>query len=344
MDLNAAAPAPAADEVLPSAADTTNASEDRSALMAAYDRITAEPEAAPEPETAPQAPEQPEAEKPATEAPSEAVEVPSDLPAGVKAAWKDLPPEARDAVAQSHREMGRKLAEQGRLVQGISPIKDALTTAIKDLPHMAGMRPEEVARDVFELAKLSHQFSAKPVETMMGLIKQHGLGQAIQQALGGQPITADAQITAALQSEIKTLKTQLARVASPDFIREQVSQFTEQDRVLGDVQTFAATAPHWAELEPHLPKFVPIAQDQLGPGASAKDVLKRAYDHALSIYLPDAQAKQQAATQAAPVADPSRAEAVRKAKSVNVSGAPGGQRELTERQALEAAYDRVMRK
>jgi len=96
---------------------------------------------------------------------------------------------------------------------------------------------------------------------------------------------------------------------------------------------------------PHLPKVIPLVKEQLGESASAQDVLSRAYDLALSIYLPDAKATPQTAPEATPAADPKKAEAAIRAKSINVTGKPSGAtRELSDRERMSATYDRLMRK
>lgn len=338
MDFDAAVQTPATDEAMPDqiAPEATEASED-DALSSVYDKLMGGDDAASEAE-----PEQ-EAE-PAPEAVAEPVEpVPTDIPVALQKHWAKMDPEAREAVVNSQREMSRKLSEMGRVASGLEPIKSVLVKASQEMPALAGMRPDQVAQEVMQLAKISQQFSDKPLETLVGLAKQHNMVDALRQALGGQP--QEAGQTAALQNEIRALKQQFSRVADPEYLREQVSAVTQQERVMGDVQTFAQTAEHWADVEDHMPKVIPLVRERLGEGASAKDVLSQAYDLALQIYLPEAKAKAQAADEAAKVPDPERIKAVTKAKSVNVTGRPNGStRELSEEEALAAVYDRVMRK
>jgi len=161
----AAAPAPETEEI---AADTTEVSED---LSAAYDRITGGKPLEDEAE-APEVEAEPEPEV-ATEAVIEPA--PTDLPLAVKNAWAALPPDAREAVAKSHREMSQRLADQGRLVQGISPIRDAMVEAAKLAPHLTGMTSAQVAGEVVKLVSIGQELSAKPVETLARLAKLHGI-------------------------------------------------------------------------------------------------------------------------------------------------------------------------
>ncbi len=337
MDLEATAQALVTETALPeqvAAPETVEAEPDYGAV---YDKITADsPVEAAEP--APEAAKAPEAPAPAPEA----VDAPTDVPVALRKHWQGLPEEARDAVLTSQREMSRKLSDMGRQVQGIAPIRDVLVEAAKANPAIMNMRPDELARDVMELAQYSAAFKSRPVETFMALAQKHGMTDALRQAFGGQPQAA--QETATLQNEIRALKQQLSRAADPEFIREQVSAVTMQERVISDVQGFASQQEHWSEVESFMPKVIPLVRDAM-PDASAKDVLARAYDLALQTYRPDLKAKAQAAVEAAAAPDPERAKAAIQAKSVNVTGRTTGQaRELTEEERYAAAYDRAVRK
>jgi hypothetical protein len=339
MDTQAAAPAPATEAMSAQVAEalTTTTEDDEPDYSAAFDRITAEsPVEAAEP-----APEAQEAPAEAEAAP-EATEAPTDVPVALRKHWQELPEDARDAVLTSQREMSRKLSDMGRQVQGISPIRDVLVDAVKANPAIANMRPEELARDVMELAQFSAAFKSKPMETFISLAQKHNMVDALRQALGGQP--QQAQQSAALQTKIAALEQQLARAADPEFIREQVSAVTTQERVLSDVQAYAAQQEHWADVESHLPKVIPLVKEAM-PDASAKDVLAKAYELALQTYRPDLKAKAQAAVEAAAQPDPERAKAAIQAKSINVTGRTAGKpREMTEEEIYSAAYDRAVKK
>lgn len=311
---------------------------------AVYDKLTADApiEAEPEPAKAPDAPEATET-APEAEAPAEAViDAPTDVPTALRKHWSALPEDAREAVLTSQREMSRKLSDMGRQVQGLSPIKDVLLNASKDLPALMNMRPEQVAQEVVVLAKAIADFRTKPLETFIALAQEHKMIDALRQALGGQGQTA--QNTAALQTELRQMKDQLARAANPDFIREQVSAITMQERALSEVTEYAAGKEHWAEVEEDLPAFIAAAQ-RVSPNASHKDVLDLAYGLALQAKRPDLKAPAKAAVEAAAQPDPERAKAAIEAKSVNVTGRVAGKpRELSEEEIYSAAYDRAQRK
>lgn len=338
MDLEATAQALVTEPVsTEQVADTSTTTEAEPDYGAVYDKITADsPVEAAEP--APEAVDAPEAAEPAPEP----VEAPTDVPVALRKHWSALPEDARDAVLNSQREMSRKLSDMGRQVQGLEPIKSVLVGAVKELPALANMRPDEVAAEVVQLAKISADFKSRPLETFISLAQKHNMVDALRQALGGQP--QQAQQSAALQTKIAALEQQLARAASPDFIREQVSAVTQQERVLSDVQAFAATQEHWGEVEAYMPEVIPLIRKQM-PDASGKDVLARAYDTALQIYRPDLKAPVQAAVEAAATPDPERAKAAIQAKSINVTGRTTGKpREMTEEEIYSAAFDRASRK
>lgn len=342
MDLEATAQALVTETALPeqvsTTPDTTDAEPDYGAV---YDKLTAE-ETVEAPAEAAEPAQEAQEEVAAPEPAQEAVDAPTDVPVALRKHWSALPEDAREAVLSSQREMSRKLSDMGRQVQGISPIRDVLVEAVKTNPAIANMRPEEVARDVMELAKVSADFRSKPLETFLSLAQKHNMVDALRQALGGQPQAA--QQTATLQNELRELKQQLARAANPEFIREQVSAVTMQERVLSDVQAFAATQEHWQEVEAYMPKVIPLIREAM-PEASGKDVLAKAYDLALQTYRPDLKAKAQAAVEAAVTPDPERTQAALKAKSVNVPGRTTGKpREMTEEEIYAAAYDRATRK
>ena len=313
-------------------------------MDAIYDRLMGDDDAdTDEPETEPAA-EEPKAEESdaeETEAePKPATDAPTDLPASIRELWADVPEKAQAAILDAQRESARKLAHQGRLMQGINPIKTALETAAKDMPALMNMKPDEIAADVLSLAKVSADFKTKPVETIMGLIQQHGLQDKVAAAFGQQPQGNTGQ----LQAEIVRLNDTIKQMADPSYIRSQFDGFYQERSNLDTVSEFSATAEHWADIEPYLPDVIPLARNKLGEGASPQDVLSSAYDMALKIYLPEKADAPKAALQAAPVQDPEKAQAAIAAKSVNVVSRSGTKpRPLTEDEAMDAAYDRAMK-
>lgn len=316
-------------------------------MGALYDTLTAEgveeapeeaTEAEPEAEEAEAEPEQPEAEEPAPEP----VEAPTELPASIKAKWNDMPAEAQEAVLASHRDMTRRMAEQGRVVQSTKPIYDVLVQAAKDIPTLADMTPTQIAQDVFAMAKIQGQLAQDPVQTLLGIAQQYGALDGIRQAIGGQNPDATSRQNMELVQEVRSLKAQLQQVVDPNTIDQRVNQTLAARDTERLVTSFASSKPLWADAENHLPQFIPIAQAQLGEGASPQDVLNAAYDMAIHA-IPDLRAKAAPPAKAATAADPARTAAQQKAKSINVGGRPTGDaKPPTGRAAMAAVYDRLV--
>lgn len=329
---------------------------DFDAFSAAYDKAvgdepitTDEPEeAAPEavvealtpdtPKEEPEAEETAEAEEEAAPVP----EAPTYLPEALRKHWAALPEDAREAVDKSQRGMSDKLAEASRIVQGLAPIQGAIVQAAREMPHLKDMRPDQVAGEIFELAKISAQFNAKPVETLMGLIDKHNMRDAIRQYIGGNPEAGQA--SAATASEIASLKAEVARLSNPEYLRDQIASVSTQERAVETVTTFMKDAEHWAAVEDHIPVLIPAIRAKLGDAAPPAALLKEAYELAVSIYLPD-KVKPQAGAEPAPVVNPARAEAAKAAKAVNITGKVEGKpRAMSERESFFDAYDRAARK
>lgn len=272
----------------------------------------------------------------------EVIAAPSDLPKEVKDAWNDLPEGVRDAVARSQRDYTQKLADQGRLMTGLKPIQDSLVRAVKELPALEGMSPADVATQAFELAKVSANFQDKPVDTMMGLIEKHGIKEQMQQALAGETIQ-NGETIQRLNQTIDGLQRKVAQFENPEFIRNHVTAVTAEQATQSEVESFASGAEHWGAVEGQLPQFIALEQ-QMQPQASATDILKAAYDAAVSRLVPEASKAQvdDASATDADQPDPEKTKAALKAKSVNVKSTPNGkQRVLSEDEALAATWDRL---
>lgn len=323
-----------------------------------YDRLTAEgieeekPEEAPaQPESAPETAEEAPAEADAAEAGEaatddaeseegepEPVEAPSDLPTTLRKQWANIPEEARDAVLSSHRELSRRMAEQGRALR---PIHDVLIQAAQEIPTIRDMTPEQVARDVFSMARIQGELAQDPVKTLLGIAQRYGATEGIKQALGGQSPDNAAQQNMQLVQEVKQLRAMLQQQADPQALEQRVMQTMTVRETERMVQDYASGKEHWGDVENVIPQMIPVAQQMLGEGASAKDVLDRAYDMAIHA-IPDLRAKVTVAAAPAPAQpDPARAAAQRKAKSVNVKSTSSGKpKPMNEDERLAAIWDK----
>lgn len=274
-----------------------------------------------------------EAPEPEAEAQPEIAPPPSDLPAAIKDAWKDIPEAARDAFVRSQRDMSAKLADAGRVAKAAKPTFDVLVRAAKEIPTLANMTPEAIAEDVFRMAQIQDSLARDPVRTLLGVANDYGALDALKQAFatGQVPQPQAPQRPAVDPKQIETMAEAAARRALAQ---------SESERL---VQTFATGREHWSEVEPLIPSLIPAARRTLGESASAQDVLDRAYDMAVHAH-PELRAKVMQAPQQAPATpDPAKVEAARKAKSVNVTSRTNGKpKPMTERQAMEAVWDRHM--
>lgn len=323
-----------AEALAPEVVPETSQEEDLGAL---YDTLNVEevPEGEKPTETPPDEPVE-GAEEP-VEALKEVIEAPSDLPKEIRDAWGNLDETTRDAIARSHRDFSRKLGEQGRMVQGIRPIFDATVRAAKELPHLADMKPEQIADQVFELAKVSAQFNADPVKALMGYIDKHGLKEQMGQALAGTPMQGGETIQR-LTNHIQKLETKLQELGNPEYIRNQVTQVTTEQATVSEINEFAKSAEHWGAVEEHLPSFIALEQS-MQPAGSPRDILKAAYEAAVSRFVPEASKAPEAALEAAQM-DPEKTKAALKAKSVNLRSQPSGKtRTLTEEEELAAVWE-----
>ena len=265
------------------------------------------------------------------------ITTPPDLPAGIKEKWAEIPESAREAVLSSHRDLSRKLADQGRVVQASKPVFDVLVKAAQEIPSIQGMTPAQIADDVFAMAKIQGQLNTDPVRTILGIAKQYGALGALQQAFTGQAVQPPE--TTAMVQEIRRLQAQLQQFADPTAIDQRVNQtLTTRDteRMVGE---YASKREHWADVEPMIPTMIPLAKQRLGNGASAQDVLDAAYDMAVHAN-PDLRPKQTEAAPAPAVADPARLQAALKAKSVNVTSLPAKAKPATEDEAMDAVWEK----
>ena len=248
----------------------------------------------------------------------------TELPRVVRDAWPDIPEAARSAILTSQQDMGRKLAEQGRLVQGIAPIRDVLVDAAKSIPSLKDMKPGEIASQVMTLADYAGQFNDKPVETLMALAEKHGAVDGLREALSG------------------TTQNSSQPSLDPRQIEGLVETVVERTDMRKSVNDFAAKADHWPAVEKEMPRFVMAAQ-QLAPESSPADILDLAYEMAVEWLVPPEKAKPtEAATLAATDVDPEKTQGALNAKSVNVKSRPNGKgRTLSEDEELAAVYSKM---
>jgi len=282
-----------------------------------------------------------EQEQPAEETEEVAeVHAPNYVPGAVQEVWAEIPEGAREAIAKSHQEMSAKLSNMGRQQQALNPILSEIQRATQSFPELAQMTPEQVAKDVFELANTRANLRRDPVNTLLQVAQQTGSLQQLYQRLGLQPQDSNVE-TIQMQQEIAQLKQQLNQpnnnVNVEAMVQEQIAARDTQQ----EVAAFAQDREHWAVVENDMPALIPAARHLLGEYASNADVLSAAYD--MAIDAKGLRASPKPAPQAAPAkADPKRTKAAIKAKSVNVKSSQTKQTPMSERDQMGQAWDRMM--
>ena len=285
--------------------------------------------------------DEPEAEEETAETPDEpADEPPSYIPRVIADHWKDLPKDVRETFAASQQEMMTRLTNAGRTEKALQPILAEVQRASKSFPELANMTPDQIAKDVFEMAHTRANLMRDPLGTLLKVAQQTNIMPQLAARFGAQ---GSGQLQAIqMQQEIAALKQQLQNAPPPANIETIVEQQLAQRETNQVIDIFAAGKEHWQTVEPDMPVFIQaVMQTQTGQ-RSPQDTLQAAYDMALSARGLKAQA---AVPEKAPKAlDPQRTEAAIRAKSVNVKSTTARAKPMSEREAMAAAYDRLMKK
>lgn len=344
MTIDATAEALAGDTLTPaepSILEAPSAPEPEGDLGAELDAIWEKNQSSEEPvDPAPEAEVDPAAE-PEPAAAEPAPEAPSYLPHEIKSEWAGFSEGQRDLISKQWQDLNARHSEATRTAQGLKPIQEELVGAIRDIPALAQKRPEEVAASIRPLIMWGEAGKTDPRGTLSKIAQAWGVsdmlnGQAAQQPQAQQTEAGSAE--AALRQQIALLGQKLEQATNPDFIANQVSAITAQERLQAEVDSFASSKDHWGDVEADIPHFVPVARARLGEGASATEVLNSAYDLAVKALVSSPKAPQPAAAEAAPLVDPAKA---REAKSLNVSGSPAnGRRAKTEDEALADVWNK----
>lgn len=265
-----------------------------------------------------------------------------NLPFAIQQNWENIPEEAKTALLEHHKRLSSTASEAGRLAKGLAPIRDVLSEATQHLPELANMRPEEVAQDVMELAKTRAQLMRDPVGTLIATARQMGAEGALRNAFTGQQgQNQQGDYIARLERRVAELEGTAKKAPNDDIIRGTVDQAFEQRAFEQEVAGWASELEHFSAVERQLPMFIQmVSEDQ--PELSPRDKLVEAYNMAIRARGPRA-TEPQAAEQPPANAAPQRSEAALKAKSVNVKSRGTRPSELSEEDALGAAYERIMR-
>lgn len=327
---------------------------DFDAMSAAWDAATSEPDAQEEPQVEAQAetddaagekveaPEKPEDEgeegEDAEDAQPKADSLPQHVPMAVRNLWGKLDAETRAAIDTSYRALSDKMAQQGRDVQRLNPVKQRLNEVIRDMPEVADLTDEQLADGVFELARSEAMLRRDPIRGVLAIADRMGvmsqLAQVVLESMGGQQ-----QGGADLMGEIAALKRQLAEANDPRRFQQMIKHGLDNQNTESIVVSFAETAEHWEAVQDTLPTFIKMVRDRK-PEAQPLDALKLAYDMAVHA---DPDLRASLSPSAGRVAeDPRRQEEAKRAASLNIrTNAPSKGRALSENELLAQAFDRA---
>lgn len=275
-------------------------------------------------------------EKPATAAPAH-------LPQAIKAEWEKIPEAARESLASFTQEWDRKFGELGKQLDTVRPIADQLMQATQTFPEFRGMTPQQLAEGALQLAAVQTRLGNDPVNTILDVANTYGVLPQLTEKLTGQQATPEQNELAGLRQEILGLKQAVSPQVTTEAIQEQVSQAVQLRDAEAAIEAFARTKPYYADVEAQLPVFVEMVREQQ-PDSPIPDVLEAAYDMAVNA-IPAVREKVKAAEAQATATEikPERAEAAKKAASINVKSTSNGKvRSLSEEEEMAAAYDRAM--
>lgn len=274
------------------------------------------------------------------------IEAPGILPQAVRDSWAQIPETARAEMAAWATEQRRKFGEQGQQLASVKPIADKLGEAVAKFPQFKGMTPERLAQGAVQLAAVQVELESGPekaLQAVLNVAQTYNVLPQLKAALTGQQMPEGSQEISSLKQEITALKRQLASVVDPSQIETHVSRVFE-GRAAQDVVNQFATDPansFFPVVEPHLPGFIAKVKEA-EPGLSARETLAKAYNMAIDEFPALKTAREAAVKAAAAPQDAERTAAAKKAASINVkSTSTGKERQLTELEALGAAFDRA---
>ena len=276
------------------------------------------------------APAKPEAEKQQEAQAAPTLKLPANMTPDMVDIFDGMAPEKTAKLSEWADKLHRQMSDQGRQLGALRPVGEVVAAYPEYFNAQGSPAPAEAFNRLMAVQKV---LDADPVAGLRQIAEAYGI---TDQAFGGGLASDSAQ----LRSTISDLRQQIAAMASPDAIREQVENSFRERTAAEEISRFQKEKPLYSELEAVLPDFVTIAKRQLGDTATPGALLERAYDMAV-FAMPETRAKQTAAAQAAPAVN-AKAEAAKKAASINITGAPAGARKFaTDEEAMGAAWDRA---
>jgi hypothetical protein len=253
--------------------------------------------------------------------------------------WQKMPEPERERLGKWSQELHGRMSDMGRQVSQLRdfvPLVEHMTQAFPDKFGPNGVPP---VQGLAALVDAAYMLDRQPVQALLQLANESGVMGELAQALGAG---GQGGNTVAMQATIQQLRNELAGLASPDRINQQIDYAMTVRDITSSVERFKAEKPLYAEVEADLPAYIDIAWSKR-PEASPAEIHQLAYDMAVNAD-PAVRAKANAAAQKAAVVKPDiKAAAAKKAASINVTSTSSGKgRQMSEDEALDAAYDRAM--
>lgn len=230
-------------------------------------------ESAPEQVAAPKESPTPESlTKPSEQPSTAAVAAPVSWSAEAKSLWASAPPALQQAVLKREQEASNGIRQYSEKVaqfeQALAPIAQEATRR--------GMSPDDAIKRLID----GNAFlETQPEQAILWLAQKNGIDLANLASNPPAPQQARPDpVYAQVSQTVQTLEQRLQQI--------------EFGNNLTVAQQFAASKPHYADVEEQLPAFIREVQ-KLEPGLTGLALLEKAYDRAVWLN-PDVRAKIQA--------------------------------------------------
>ena len=210
--------------------------------------------------------------KPSEQPSTAAVAAPVSWSAEAKALWASAPPALQQAVLKREQEASNGIRQYS---EKVAQFEQALAPVAQEAQRR-GMSPDDAIKRLID----GNTFiETQPEQAILWLAQKNGIDLA--NLASNPPAPQQARPDPAYAQVSQTVQT-----------LEQRLQQIEFGNNLTVAQQFAASKPHYADVEDQLPAFIREVQ-KLEPGLTGLPLLEKAYDRAIWLN-PDVRAKIQA--------------------------------------------------
>ena len=228
-----------------------------------------------------ESPDQAPVEKPEeTAAPS--IPVPQSWSAELKEKWEAVPPEAREFIVRREKESHDKITQQGQQIAQLEPVRTVIDR-FKDSFTRNGVTPDQ---GVAMVLAASDALERNPHEAIAHLMRQYGVDPRVY-VQQGEPGKDAPPETAALKSELASLRQELNQTRGMVMTREQHELAAQQNSIASHIEQFSKDKPDWGELEDTIYGEILAIKSNIEagliPAMEPKDILAKAYDRSLRV-------------------------------------------------------------